>query len=367
MKLILGIMSGTSMDALDAALVAYRAGEVELLAFATQKYLAPFREKLLRNAHPGTSSVAALAELNVELSRLAASLVAQVLQTAAKKKTEIECVGYHGQTLWHDPSQGVTLQIGDGPTLAALTGIPVVNNFRTKDMAYGGQGAPLVPFAQKILFQKHLHEKIAVHNLGGISNLSYFSPSQSLAFDTGPANLLLDGLAQRLFGQDFDKDGRIARSGTVNESLLQSFLSEPYFRREPPKSTGREMFGADFLETWLKTASTQKVNPADVIATATELTVRTIGRAYEDFVLSWGLDRVILCGGGAKNSFLVERLTKVLPVPVTTSAEYGIDPQTVEAACFAILGHLGFNGKINQMAELTGTRVASSLGQISYP
>lgn len=369
MKFAIGIMTGTSVDALDVSLIELTPSfkTVRLDAFLSEPFDKEFRDKILRNSNPETSSVEEICDLNVELARFAAKAVHTLLKDVNIKREDISCIGFHGQNLWHNPENFATYQIGDGPTLAALTEIPVVNNFRTKDMARGGQGAPLVPYAHQILFQDQSHEKISVHNLGGISNLTYLSFKQKLAFDTGPANCLLDLISDKVFGQTYDRDGSLARSGTVNEELLKKFTKDSYFAKLPPKSTGRETYGEAYFKKWQRAVKSLEVSDEDFMATALELTVQSIKMAYEKFVLPHGLDKVILCGGGAENSFLVERLSAALPVPVETSEIYGYSPQTIESICFAILGYLGLEQKVNQIAGLTGSSKDSSLGQISYP
>ena len=369
MKYAIGIMSGTSVDAMDVALIEFSPQflTVRVVAFASQKFTPELRAKILRSVDGHSSSVVEIAELNVELPRLAADGVKSVLQQAAKKPSEVICIGFHGQTIWHDPEFGTSLQIGDGPTLAALTGIPVANNFRTKDMAYGGQGAPLMPFAHKILFHKNPHEKLAVHNLGGISNPTYFSENLNLAFDTGPCNMLLDGLASELLQQPYDAQGTVASKGQVITPWVAEFLQDPYFKLTPPKSTGREKFGKEFLNSWLHKIQSEKTSEADALATATEFVAQSIVQAYQDFILPKGLDRIIFCGGGVYNLHLLQRLKACLPVQVEDCLVNGFDPQTVESVGFAILGFFAFERKANQIHGLTGSPNASCLGQICYP
>lgn len=369
MKYAIGIMSGTSVDAMDVALIEFTPQflTVRVDAFVSQKFSPEMRAKILRNVNADSSSVVEIAELNVELSHLAAEGVSAVLQQAHKTSKDVICIGYHGQSLWHDPEFGTTLQIGDGPTLAALTGIPVINNFRTKDMAYGGHGAPLMPFAHKILFHKNPQEKLAVHNLGGISNPSYFSEKHNLAFDTGPCNILLDALAENFLHKPFDVAGQTASKGRVHNKIVEEFLQDPYFAAPPPKSTGREKFGTAHLEKWLSKAKTAHLSHADTLATATEFVVQSIAKAYVDFILPHGLERVVFCGGGVLNVFLLQRLQAVLPVKVESCETHGFEPQTVECVGFALLGFFAFEHKINQILGLTGSKVVSCLGQICYP
>lgn len=374
--LSIGIMSGTSLDALDAALVSFTPGlkDMRLKAFVSVPFSTALKKLILKNSYQYTSSITEICDLNIYHALLAADAVKKLLKKAHVAAGRVSVIGYHGQTIQHRPNEHrfidrkitSTLQLGDGATLAALTQIPVVNNFRTKDMAYGGSGAPLVPFAHRVLFSSK-KARIAVHNLGGISNLTYISARRVLGFDTGPGNMLIDGLMGHLFNRPYDKDGLVAKKGKVWQEAASKFLAHAYFERQPPKSTGREEFGGPFIRQWLNYAKVNRMKKEDLIATATYFTAKTIADAYKKFVIPHGLDEVIFCGGGAKNKHLLRLITDKLPVPVTTTAKYGYDVQTIEAAAFAILGYLGFTRKPNHIAELTGAKSASSLGQICWP
>lgn len=366
----IGIMSGTSVDALDAALISFvdhttHLQDIKLLDFISLPYQSQIRTLLLKNMVAKTSSVVDICDLNILLSRYSSQLVKKLLHRQKLSASQVSVIGYHGQTIQHRPQAHTTLQIGDGPTLSFLTGIPVVNNFRTKDMAAGGQGAPLVPFAHQLLFG-HLGEKMAIHNLGGISNLTYLSAQKKFAFDTGPANMVIDALVQKWFHKAYDKNGSLARRGQVHVGLLQHFLKDRFLVKKPPKSTGREAYGLTYVADWLKQAQKKKVSPVDLIATATQFTAESIAIAYQRFVLPQGLDQIIFCGGGAKNSHLLMLLKKLLPVPVKLTSDFGLDPQSVEAVSFALLGYFAILGKPNQIATLTGGHLDLSLGQISF-
>lgn len=379
MKHVIGIMCGTSMDALDASLVAVDEGlnHTRSVAFLSQPLPRRLRTALLKNSRDDTVLLAEICDLNIRLAHEAAAVVKRLCKRAGVPGGKIAVIGYHGHTLWHGQNHlflgakmRATLQIGDGPTLAALTGIPVVNNFRTKDLVNGGCGAPLVPFAHRVLFGGRLGAKgrrIAVNNLGGISNLTYLSKQRLLGFDTGPGNMLIDSLMRRFYRRAFDENGRVAASGESDETLVKEFLHHPYCRLPPPKSTGREVFGDVFADAFARRAKRRGLRSADAIATATALTVATIARAYHDFVLPLGLDEAVFCGGGTRNAFLMRLLANSLPVPVVTSQVYGLDPQAVEAISFALLGYLGFTRRVNQIGALTGSRKSLSLGQISWP
>jgi anhydro-N-acetylmuramic acid kinase len=362
------------MDALDAVLISLQGwGRCpRLVAFRSRPLTSALRRQLLRVAHNESVSIAMLCDLNIRVAYEAAAVVKSLLLPHPRKRVAV--IGYHGHTLWHAPVPHLfmgqrlrsTFQIGDGPILAAVTGIPVVNNFRSKDLVHGGSGAPLVPFAHRLLFAR-AGKNIAVHNIGGIANLTYLSLKRPLACDTGPGNMLIDGLMRELYGRHCDRDGAIASRGDADLTLLKRLLDQRYFKTPPPKSTGREAFGAGYQTAFLKSARRRGLTKPDIIATATALTAASITQAYRDFVLPYGLDEIILCGGGAKNRFLVSLIAASLPLPVHTSAAYGWDPQHVEAVAFAILGYLAINHRVNQIGALTGSRKSLSLGQISYP
>lgn len=378
-KYVIGIMCGTSMDALDASLIAIDEGLRRLrpVKFLSQTLTRSLRTALLKNSRNDTAALSEISDLNIRLAQEAAAVVKRLCKRAGVPSAKIAVIGYHGHTLWHAHSHRFlgakmrsTLQIGDGPTLAALTGIPVVNGFRTKDLVNGGCGAPLVPFAHRVMFGGRRGAKgrrIAVNNLGGISNLTYLSKKKLLGFDTGPGNMLIDSLMRRYYRRAFDENGRVAAAGESDETLVQKFLHHPYFRLRPPKSTGREIFGEGFADEFARLAKRQGLKSADAIATATVFTAATIARAYRDFVLPLGLDEAVFCGGGTRNAFLMGLLANLLPVPVVTSESYGFDPQAVEAISFALLGYLGFTRRVNQIGGLTGSRKSLSLGQISWP
>lgn len=376
----IGLMSGTSLDGMDAVLLQHSADltHITFVNSSSQKFSVALQNILQKNCHPQTSSVAEISDLHFYLAELAAKLVKKLLYKTKKRAEQIQVIGFHGQTLHHLPTphrflnhtqQRSTFQIGDGPYLSALTGIPVVNNFRTKDFASGGCGAPLVPFAHHVLFSPQ-NKKMAVHNLGGISNVSYFNKTKKIAFDTGPCNMLLDGLTKKLFSLPFDKFGRMAQKGERHTAVVEHFLQHPFFKKKPPKSTGREDFGDTFVQNWLKLMKQKKMTPHNLLATATEFVASTIFLSYQKNILSHGLDEIIFCGGGANNHFLLKRLEFYFlkhQVKISTSQAFGFAVQDVEAASFAVLAFLALHQKINQYAELTGSKISRSLGQISYP
>jgi len=314
--------------------------------------------------------------LNAALGEIFADAVFQALKAAHMQPNEIDLIGSHGQTIWHAPDESNlwgqpargTLQLGEPAVIAARTNIPVVADFRPSDLAVGGQGAPLVAFADEVLFGQ---DGIAsgVLNLGGIANLTVLSAQgkAEMAFDTGPANMVLDGLAQILLQQPFDRDGAVAARGRVDEPLLEELLSEPYFRRSPPKTTGRELFGQQYVDRIIHHAQKRELNERDLLATATALTAYSIGQAYERFVADKILiERLILGGGGSDNSFLVKQLRFAWPHPVNfiRHETLGISTKFKESLLFALLAFTTYYGIPNNVPGCTGAKKRLCLGKI---
>jgi anhydro-N-acetylmuramic acid kinase len=314
----------------------------------------------------GELPVSSLTQLNAALGRF----YAEAARGLAK---DADLIASHGQTVYHIPRLDEarewhvrgTLQIGEAAILSAETNKPVIADFRQADMALGGQGAPLVPFADFVLFARD-GVRCALHNLGGISNVTYLPGLDSsgvIAFDTGPANCLIDEAMERL-GQRFDKGGRIASSGRVEERLLQLWAKDAYLELPPPKSTGREYWTLERLPGVFELA------PKDIVASVSALTAMTIQDQYERFVLPHGLDEVIVAGGGAENIVLMDRITKSLPVPVlkledSVFGQYGFTSATREAAAFAVLGYYAYQGWPNTLPHTTGAARAVIAGKLT--
>ncbi|MBM3834096.1 MAG: anhydro-N-acetylmuramic acid kinase [Verrucomicrobia bacterium] len=368
--LVLGIMSGTSIDSVDFAVCSVR----ECAIVLRQYWQAPFpgwlRRRLVEAAR-GDSRSHELAQLHHDLGRFYAD---EARRGLGKRKPCL--VGLHGQTIFHRPAthNAATFQLGEPAYLAETLGVPVVNNFRAADLAAGGQGAPLATLFHKVVFGE-IGRHVCINNLGGISNVTSLDwrrgqkPNIS-AFDTGPANMLIDLAVQRLTQGKarMDADGRWARKGTVCEELLAKWMRHPYFFQKPPKSTGREMFGERFLVPALSEMKRRKLSKFDLLATFTELTARSIVLNYR-LHLPAKLERVILAGGGAANSFLVERIREQFgllhPGLMETCEARGWPLQSVEPAAFALLAFYRFIGKSGNMPATTGARRAVLLGQVS--
>ena len=336
---VAGIMSGTSLDGIDVAIVEVRWKKIETIAFRTTPYPKSVREALLN-----VSTVAEVSRLNFRLGELYAKAILAMNEP-------VELIGMHGQTIYHEGGRH-TLQIGEAAVVAERTGVDVVSNFREADIAAGGQGAPLVPYVDMLLFGESKKPRAAL-NIGGIANVTLLP--EGIAFDTGPGNMVIDALVAHMTGgkQTFDRDGKIARRGAVRGELLIDLLANPYFRRQPPKSCGREQFGSDFVRELIAT----RIPAPDLIATATALTGRTI----EDGV---GDREVIASGGGVHNEFLMERLRAGRAV--RSSADFGIDPDAKEAIAFAVLAYQTALARPGNLPSATGARHPAILGKRSY-
>lgn len=349
---VAGLISGTSMDGIDVAVVDIGEG-IHVVATATAPYPPEVRAAILSvsNAATHTSTIA-------RLNFLLGELFAEALQKSGVPLETIELIGSHGQTIFHEGEPvefcgrkiASTLQIGEAAVIAERTGIETIADFRPGDIAAGGKGAPLVPFLDYQLFRHPEYARIAL-NIGGIANITVIpanaKPEDVVAFDTGPGNMAMDAVAP-----PFDRDGERARAGKVNTAQLERLLADPYYRREPPKSCGREQYGTEFVrETGID------------IATATELTARTIAQAVGSYPAT---REVIVSGGGAHNRYLMERLRALVQPRVTTSAEFGIGVDSKEAILFALLAFQTYQGRAGNLPSATGARKAMILGKISY-
>jgi anhydro-N-acetylmuramic acid kinase len=342
---VVGVMTGSSCDGLDAACMRFENGSWRMLWFKSAPIAPTLRKRVLTVQEPGVKlTLKSLLELDRDLGEWFGDAVEKMLE--GEEHADAVCA--HGQTIAHHPAahaRGVTLQIGDAARLSARTGTTVVSRLRNGDMAAGGQGAPLAPLFHAMLARQLELDRsgVAVHNLGGISNLTYLSPTgQILAFDTGPGNIWIDFAAEKATAgkRKFDKDGQLARKGSVAAAQLDRLLKHPYFGKAPPKSCGRDDFPAALL---LKS----RAKTRDLPALATALTVESIARAYEKTIFSKNLplDSILLCGGGAKNTYLVDLLgARLNPVRVSTLDKMGIDSQSIEAQAFAVFGFLSLLG-----------------------
>jgi anhydro-N-acetylmuramic acid kinase len=382
--MIAGLMSGTSADGIDVALVRIAPGRLrprlELVAHEGFRYPAALRRAVLAAMNASSTSTAELARLNW---RLALVYAEAVKATITKHNAQVNLIGCHGQTLYHQPraepyagaSFACTWQLGEPSVLAQETGIPVVSNFRPADMAVGGQGAPLVPLLDYVLFA-HPRRGRVLQNIGGIANFTAIPAAAKadavLAFDSGPGNMVMDWLAQELFGKAYDPDGSLAASGTVIKPVLAELLKNPYFRQKPPRTAGREQFGREFSSTLLKACRRVSKRPEDALATATALTAETIARAYKRFahpLMGEVPVDYVVSGGGARNRTLMAMLSKRLSpmgCELSTSEQFGLPAEAKEAAAFALLAWQCWHRLPGNVPSATGAARPVLLGQVSY-
>ncbi len=381
MTKVIGLISGTSVDGIDAALAEITGTEldlkVELLAASTFSYPAQLRSRILDVCAGAAVTMAELAELDDAI----AEEFARAALTINSGYSQAELIGSHGQTVYHRPPGetasrparlGYSLQLGRGAAIAELTGIPTVSNFRAADIALGGQGAPLVPKVDVCLLSDP-KECRCVQNIGGIGNVTFIPAANTLnwergvrGWDTGPGNVLLDIAVQHLTGgaQTYDKDGAVAATGSPCIPLVEQWLEHPFFQQSPPKSTGRELFGVEYFHRCLAEAEGYSLSPADLLASLAELTAATIARELRIF-LPVRPDRVLLCGGGSRNLYLKSRLQAMIePVPVQTTDDLGLSADFKEAIAFAVLAYWRQLGIPGNLPLVTGARQAALLGDI---
>lgn len=360
-NLYVGLMSGTSLDGADAALVDFSGATARTLAFASVPFGTELRERILQLCEPGSDPIDLAARVTHELSALYANAVEGALAAGGVARSSIGAIGCHGQTVRHRPDLGYTVQLNDPARLAELTGIAVVADFRRRDMAAGGQGAPLVPAFHESMF-RHPQRSRAVVNIGGISNVTWLpAGGRTLGFDCGPGNVLLDGWTRRHLGRHFDEGGRWAAQGHTDEGLLGRLMSEPFLDVPPPKSTGRELFRLEWLEQRLP----QRYAPADIQATLADFTARSIMDALDRFCPA--TDEIYLAGGGARNPALVDRISNLAgDRPVEPTDTLGVPTTHVESMAFAWLAMKCVRREPIDLTAITGARGPRILGAV-YP
>ncbi len=389
--IVAGVMSGTSADGINVALVQIGSNAemlkrerltIQLLGHAEYSYPAKVRAAVLSTMNAASANVGDLARLNFLLGELYAEAV---VATQRRFRVNADLVGCHGQTLFHqgDPLPylgrrvSTTWQTGEGAVIAARVGVPVISDFRPADMAAGGKGAPLVPYLDYLLFRDLKIGRI-VQNVGGIANLTAIpagaSAEKIFAFDTGPGNMVIDAVVEKLFGKAFDRGGKIAASGAVIDSVLDPILRAKFFRVKPPKTAGREEFGREFVREFIERCGSARKQ--DVVATATALTARSIADAVRRFVVPGGgqtgrnaFNEMILSGGGAKNATLIRMLTESLAplgICVRRSDEFGLPSEAKEAVAFAVLAYETWHRRPSNVPSATGAKRAAVLGKISY-
>lgn len=369
-KRVIALMSGTSCDSIDAGLCEVRPDmSVELVKGINYKYPPHIKEKIFQ-IFRGECSVKDLCMMNFAIGECFANAANTLIEEFGKP----DFISSHGQTVYHYPfdekiddiSLKSTLQIGESSVISQKTGCTVISNFRESDIAQGGQGAPLVCFADEKWFRGK-GKNFAIQNIGGISNVTVVSNDfDTFGFDTGVGNIIIDYCTQKFFNQPYDKDGEIASSGIISDSWLECLLQDEYYTIEPPKSTGREYFNTQYIENILKLAPK---NPQDIIATVTALTAKTIADAYERFIYPQvGIHEAVICGGGAYNKTLMKFLRTYLPsyIDLKTCEDYGISNNFKEVMAFALLGYCTYYGIPNNLPCCTGAKKRVVMGKISY-
>ncbi|MDA0865905.1 MAG: anhydro-N-acetylmuramic acid kinase [Cyanobacteria bacterium] len=377
---IVGLMSGTSVDSIDAALIDIHGQgydlTIKVLGSNTLDYPEVLRTQILQVCGGKPLSVSTLADLDDQIAQQFAIAAQTLIQTHGK----VDLIASHGQTVFHRPcppatapvSLAYSVQLGRGALIAWLTGCPTVSNFRAADIAAGGEGAPLVPPVDLALLS-HDHHHRCIQNIGGIGNVTVLpprsAPTAPLGWDTGPGNSLID-IAVHHFSQGtqrFDRDGQWSAQGQICGPLLEIWLSHPYFLQKPPKSTGRETFGWDFFQHCLQQAQPYDLSAADLLATFTELTVVSIVQSYERFLPRLP-DQVLVCGGGSRNGYLMARLQQKLPnIPITPTDRAGVPSDLKEAIAFAVLGFWHYQGWTGNLTTVTGAQWPVILGEIAWP
>lgn len=361
-KIYLGVLSGTSMDAVDVAAFSFEDNNAQYIAGLSIALPPEYKQKYCAIIDSAHCDLVTLGELNRWTGELFAQAVLNFLTQNKLSNADIVGIGSHGQTIWHSPNGKIpfTMQLGDPSTIALKTGITTVADFRSADIAAGGQGAPLAPALHQALFADPIESRCIV-NIGGISNISVLANETVIGFDTGPGNCLLDSWATQYFNIEFDRDGTISKSGTVLNNLLELCLADPYFNKPIPKSTGKEYFNLQWLQNKLRDSNTTTSKPQDVLATLTVLTATCITQSIQQYAPN---SAVYLCGGGTKNTFLIESINALLGYSSQTTAELGVDPSWVEAALFAWLAKQNLDGNKLNLKNITGSKTPILLGGV---
>jgi anhydro-N-acetylmuramic acid kinase len=384
---VLGLMSGTSADGIDAALVRIDAAPPTLAADFEAHYHAKFpralRKAVLRIANGDSTTAAEISQLNFLLGEEFGRAAIAACKRWRVPMSQVDLIGSHGQTIYHQgarsrflnaPAVASTLQVGEPSVIAARTGVPVIADFRPADMAAGGQGAPLVPLVDYLLYRDEKLGRAAL-NIGGIANVTVIpaaaQASDVLAFDTGPGNMIVDALVERTkHGRiGFDRDSRIALNGHTIPALLKKMMREPYLRKKPPKTAGREQFGHACAESLLAWGKKHRAKPADLVRTATIFTSLSVADSLRRFVpLHVKIDELIVAGGGAKNPLMMAELAALLPgTDIVSASHFGVPTEAKEAFAFAVLAYEAYHGRTNNLPSATGAKRPIVMGKLCRP
>lgn len=371
--LAIGLMSGTSLDGMDAILVEIDNEQLKPLKFVTLPYDESFKKIIMRNLSDETAKLSEISSLNFEIGNKSVEAIDLLLKDTKFKYQDISFIASHGQTIWHDP-KGIksaihtpsTLQIGEPSVISYKTGIKTISNFRTMDIACGGEGAPLVPYSEYMLF-KSKDKNIVLQNIGGIGNLTYLKKNCSIeevySFDTGPGNIMIDYFVNKYYKLPFDKNGDIANSGRIVKTIFDYLLKDKFITKIPPKSTGREQYSKEFMEHMAEELNFKEYDTKDIICTLTEFTAYTISYQYLHFIKD--IDLVVVSGGGSHNKYIMRRIEELTNIKTITGEEFGIDSDSKEALAFVILGYLTLMNKPSNVKSATGAKDYVILGNIT--
>lgn len=368
--LAIGLMSGTSLDGVDAALVEIKNEKFILKKFITLNYDEKFKKRVMKNLNDETARLSEICSLNFEFGNWFVEAIDKLLEDTNLTYNDIDFVASHGQTIWHNPKQKgelvpSTLQIGEGSVISVKTGITTVTNFRCADIVVGGEGAPLVPMSEYMLFKSN-DENIILQNIGGIGNLTYLKKNCSLddvvAFDTGPGNVMIDYFVKKYFNLPFDDGGNIAMSGKVIDEVVEHLMDDAVIKQTPPKSTGREKYSETFLEEMALQFDFENRNKEDIVSTMAYFTASSICYQYQNFIKDF--DKIVISGGGSHNKFILKTMEEILKVPVMTQENLGYSSDAKEAIAFVVLGYLTLNRRSGNVRGATGASENVVLGNI---
>lgn len=368
-----GLMSGTSLDGVDAILVEIINDKYYPLKFITLPYDEQFKKRILRNLSDETAKLSEISSLNFELGYKFVDAINLLLKGTNYKYNDISFVASHGQTIWHDPNgckcSGAipsTLQIGEPSVISYETGIKTISNFRTMDVAAGGEGAPLVPYSEYLLYRDD-NKNIVLQNIGGISNLTYLPKNCAIddvvSFDTGPGNIMIDYFMNKYYHKQYDNNGEIASSGKIINELLEYLKGDQFFKIKPPKSTGREQYSVEYMEYLSDMFDLNQRKKEDVICTLTYYTAYSIAYHYLHYLKD--IDLVVISGGGSHNDYILKALKQLTKLKIITGEEFGIDSDSKEALAFVVLGKRTLDGLPGNLKSVTGAKDFVPLGNIT--
>ncbi|HKM29661.1 MAG TPA: anhydro-N-acetylmuramic acid kinase AnmK [Bacilli bacterium] len=367
----IGLMSGTSLDGVDASLVRIVDEKFTLVKFVTLPYSLDFKKKIMRNLSDETAKLSEICSLNFELGDKFVEAIDLLLLDTTYKYEDIAFVASHGQTIWHNPQHKdnlvpSTLQIGEASVIANKTGIKTIANFRTADIVVGGEGAPLVPMSEYLLFRSD-EKNIILQNIGGISNLTYLSKGCSIdeviAFDCGPGNIMIDYFTSKYFNMPYDDGGKIALSGKVIKEIFNELKKDEFVMKIPPKSTGREQYSQTNMDLMADNFNFDHYAKEDIITTISEFTAYAICYNYQKYIKNF--DEVVISGGGSHNNYIIKRMKEILGCEILRQEDLGFNSDAKEAIAFVILGYLTLQGKPGNVCSATGAKRPAILGSIT--